>query len=76
MRNNDKGAKMTKSDRYEIRLGDVVRYSDMANAPRDYIVRGQIGTDFQLTRVEDHTVSTSDLRQSGWTLVRSNGFDN
>ena len=67
---------MTKSDRYEIRLGDVVRFSDPMNAPRDYIVRGQIGTEFQLVKVEDHTAITSDLRQAAWTLVRSNGFDN
>lgn len=61
-----------------LQVGDVVRYSDMANPGSTYVItrlpeRSPAGfmTDFRMVRVDDGSLEHhySDCRQHGWTLL-------
>ena len=52
-------------------IGDVVRYSDMANPGSTYILIDIEGSNYKLRSVEKpYRVHYSDLRQVGWKVLR------
>lgn len=60
----------------DLRIGDVVRYEDMANPPRTYIIVPQgeapVPGEFRMRCTDDLSIHYSDCRQHGWTLVEAN----
>lgn len=60
----------------DLRVGDVLRYEDMANLPRTYIIVPQgdnpIRGEFRMRATDDLTIHYSDCRQHGWDLVEAN----
>lgn len=52
-------------------IGDVVRYSDMANPGNTYVIIGIEGSNYKLRSVQKpYSWNYSDLRQYGWRVYR------
>jgi hypothetical protein len=52
-------------------IGDVVRYSDMANPGNTYVIVGIEGSNYKLVAInKPYKKHESDLRQYGWRVYR------